>query len=65
MAVKELKQEKKSRVARDQVLLEEMMAVRNKLNKKIYRNGNRLVGADILELSKQLDKLIVEYLDLN
>ncbi|NMB44757.1 MAG: Spo0E family sporulation regulatory protein-aspartic acid phosphatase, partial [Clostridiales bacterium] len=34
-------------------------------NKKIYKNGNRLAGADILELSKQMDKLIVEYLDQN
>ena len=65
MVVKELNQEKQIKRGENQDLLTEMIDLRSKLNKKIYKNGNRLVGADILELSKQLDKLIVEYLDQN
>ncbi len=65
MVVKELNQEKQIKRGENQDLLTEMIDLRSKLNKKIYKNGNRLVGADILELSKQMDKLIVEYLDQN
>lgn len=65
MVVKELNQEKELKRVENKDLLKEIIELRSKLNKKIYKNGNRLAGADLLELSKQMDKLIVEYLDQN
>ncbi|NMB97454.1 MAG: Spo0E family sporulation regulatory protein-aspartic acid phosphatase, partial [Clostridiaceae bacterium] len=44
-------------------LANEILEIKEELNKKVVENGNNLSSIEILDLSQRLDDLIVKYLE--